>query len=78
MTGNDSKSYLPNHSIKKKPIKDDNSALIENIESNSKAPKFKLHERVRMIKYQKIFSKGYTENWSREILTSDSLLKIDS
>ena len=51
MTGNDSKSYLPNHSINKKPIKDDNSDLIENIESNSKAPKFKLHERVRMIKY---------------------------
>ena len=51
MTGNDSKSYLPNHSINKKPIKNDNSALIENIESNSKAPKFKLHERVRMIKY---------------------------
>ena len=61
MTGNDSKCYLPyfnklvdqcnntyHHSINKKPINADYSALTENIESNPKAPKFKLNDRVRI------------------------------
>ena len=55
MTANDGKSYLPNlkklvdeynntynHSINKKPINADYSALTEKLETNSKAPKFKL------------------------------------
>ena len=54
MTANDSKSYLSDlnklvdqcndtyhHSINKKPINADYSALTENIESNPKDPKFK-------------------------------------
>ena len=80
MRANDSKSYLPclnkfvdqynntyHHSINKKPINADYCALTENIESNPKAPKFKVNDRVRITKYKNIFSKGYTENWSREI-----------
>ena len=48
---------------------------MENIETNPKAPKFKVNDRVRIIKYKNIFSKGYTENWSREIFIIDSVLK---
>ena len=81
MTANDSKSYVPylnklvdqynntyHHSINKKPINADYSALNEKIENNFKSPKFKVNDRVRTTKYKNIFSKGYTENWSREIL----------
>ena len=80
MAANDSKSYLGylnellyeynniyHHSIDKKPIDADYSALAEEIESRHKAPKFKVGDKVRIIKYKKIFTKGYTNNWSREI-----------
>ena len=65
------------HSINKKPINADYSALTEKIETNSKAPKFKVNDRVRITKYKNIFSKGYTENWSREIFIIDSVLKTN-
>ena len=90
MTANDSKSYLPylnklvdqynntyHHFINKKPINADYSVLTENIESNPKAPKFKVKDRVRITKYKNIFSKGYTENWSREIFIIYSVLKTN-
>ena len=58
MTANDSKSYLNklvdqynntyHHSINKKPINADYSALTEKIERNPKAPKFKVNDRVRI------------------------------
>ena len=76
MTADDSKSYLSylnkivdqynntyHHSINKKPINADYSALTENIEIN---PKFKVNDKVRLSKFKNIFSKGYTENLSRE------------
>ena len=69
MRANDSKSYLSyfnklvdqynntyNHSINKKPINADYSALTEKIATNSKALKFKVNERVRIAKYKDIFS----------------------
>ena len=90
MTVNDSKSYLSylnklvhqynnayHHSINKKPINADYSALTEKIETNPKAPKFKVNDRVRITKYKNIFSKGYTENWSREIFIIDSVLETN-
>ena len=59
MTANDSKSYISylnklvdqcnnsyHHSINKKPINADCSALTEKIEANSKAPKFKVRVRI--------------------------------
>ena len=49
--------------------------MTEKIESNSKAPKFKKNDRERITKYKNIISKGYTENWSREIFLIDSVLK---
>ena len=90
MTANNSKSYLSylnklvdqynntyHHSINKKPINADYSALTEKIETNLKAPKFKVNESVRITKYKNIFSKGYTENWSREIFINKSVLKTN-
>ena len=88
MTGNDSKSYLPHfniivdqynntyhHFINKKPINADYSALSEKIEANHKVPKIKANDSVRFTNYKNIFSKAYTENWSREIFIIDSVLK---
>ena len=89
MTANDTKfyiSYLENlveqydntyyHSIGKKPINADYSALTEKNETNSKAPKFKVNDRVRTTKYKDIFSKGYPENRLSEIFIIDSVLII--
>ena len=47
------------------------------IETNSKAPKFKVNDRVRITKYKNIFSIGFSENWSREIFIIDSILKTN-
>ena len=43
------------HSIDKKPINNDYSASAENIESNTKAPKFIENDRIRFTKYEDIF-----------------------
>ena len=90
MATNDSKYYLPyfnnlvdqcnntyHHSINKKPINADCSALTEKIETNPKAPKYKVNYRVRVTKYKNIFRKGYTENWSRKVFTIDFGLKTN-
>ena len=90
MAANDSKSYLSDlnklidqynntyhYSINKRPINPDYSALTEKIETNSKAPKFKVNDRVRTTKYKNIFSKSYTRYWSREVFIIDSVLKTN-
>ena len=51
--------------------------MTEKIEANTKAPNFKVNNRVRFTKYKNIFSKGYTENWSREIFIINSVLKAN-
>ena len=89
-TANDSKTYLSylnkmidqynntyHHSTNKKPINADYSALTEPNETNSKVPKFKVNDEVRIAKYKNIFIKGYTENWSRGIFIIDSVLKTN-
>ena len=53
------------HSIGKKPINADYSALSEKNVMNPKAPKFKVNNRLTIINYKNIFSTGCTENWSR-------------
>ena len=81
MTANGSKSYLSylnklvdqynniyHHFIDKEPINADYYSLTEKIESNLKVPKFKVNKRVRITKSKNIFTKDYTENWSREII----------
>ena len=49
----------------------------EKIENKSKASKFKVNDKVRITKYKNIFSKGYTEDWSREIFIINSVLKTN-
>ena len=51
----DQYSNTPHHSIEKNLINADYSALAEKIETNLKAPKFKVGNRVRIIKYKNIF-----------------------
>ena len=60
-----SKTYQ--NSINKKPINSNYSALTETIETNHKAPKYRVNDRIRITKCKNIFNKGYTENWSRQI-----------
>ena len=52
--------------------------MTEKINTNLKAPKFKVNAIARIIKYRNIFSKGYTENWSRKIFIINAVLKINS
>ena len=59
--------------MNKKAIDADYSALTEKIETNLKATKFKVNDRVRITKHKKIFSKGYTENWTTETFIINSL-----
>ena len=90
MTADDSKVYLIylsklvdqhnntyHFSISKKTIDPDYSDLNEEIETNSKIPKFKVDDGVRITKYKNIFSGGYTEKWSAKIFIINSLLKTN-
>ena len=55
--------------IKMKPIDvKDNTYINIDKEVNDKDPKFKVGDHVRISKYKNIFAKGYTPNWSEEIL----------
>ena len=47
------------------------------IETNPKASKVRVNDRIRNTKYKNIFSKGHTENWSREIIITDSVLNTN-
>ena len=60
------------HFIDKKIIDTEFYALAKEIEPSHK---FKVGDRVRITKYRKFLSKGYTKNWSREIFVIDSVLK---
>ena len=90
MTANDSKSYFSqlhklvnqynnsyHHSINKKLINADYSALTEKIKTNYKAPELTVNDRVKITKYKNICNKGYTENWLRKIFIIDSVLKTN-
>ena len=80
MTANDSKSYLPylnklvdqynNTYYHKKPTNADCSPLTEKIETN-----LKVNDRVRITKFNNFFSKGYSENLSRETFIIETVLK---
>ena len=54
--------------IKIKPINVKNNTYIDsNKEVNDKNSKFKVGDHVRILKYNNIFAKGYTPNWSKEV-----------
>ena len=55
--------------IKMKPVDvKDNTYIDFKKEVNDKDPKFKVGDHVRISKCKNIFAKGYTPNWSEEIL----------
>ena len=52
--------------MKPKDVKDDNKRVYID-EYNNKDSRFNVGGRVRISKFENIFAKGYTPNWSREI-----------
>ena len=50
--------------------------MTKKAETNPKAPRFKVGDRLRITKNKNIFGKGYTQNWRREIFI-DSMLKAN-
>ena len=65
-------------SIGKETIHVDYSAFSEEFKPSHKARKFKVDGRVRVTKYKNILSKGYTDNWSREIFVINSVMKTNT
>ena len=62
-------------SIGKKPTDANYSTLTEKIETNPKAFKFTVGDRVRITKYKNIFCKSYAAKWSQETFVTDSVIK---
>ena len=60
--------------IKMKTINVTDDSFVEyNKESNQKDPKFKVGNLVRISKYENIFAKGYTPNWSEEVFAINKI-----
>ena len=51
--------------------------MTEKIETYPKATKFEFGDKVRITKYKNVFSKCYTNNWSREMFLIGSVLKTN-
>ena len=55
--------------IKMKPVDVKSSTYVDSSkEISNKDPKYKIDDIVRISKYKNIFAKGYTPNWSEEVL----------
>ena len=50
-----------------------NTYIESSKEINNKNPKFKIDDTVRISKYKNIFAKGYTPNWSEEVLVIEKI-----
>ena len=60
-----------------KPVHVKSNIYIESSkESNTKNPKFKIGDIVRISKYKNIFAKGYVPNWSEEVFVIKKVEKI--
>ena len=59
--------------IKMKPIYVGDNKRVYIDEHNEKDSRFKVGDRVRISKFKKIFAKGYTPNWSKEIFIVDKI-----
>ena len=63
--------------IKMKPVDVKSSIYIDfNKQSNNEDPKFEVGDHVRISKYKHIFAKGYTPNWSEEVLVPKKVKKL--
>ena len=56
----------------------DDSYAEYNENFNKKDPKFKVGDNVRISKYENIFDKGYTPNWSEEVFVINEIKNIVS
>ena len=62
--------------IKMKPVNFKDSAYIgDSVKSNNKDPEFKIGDRVRIIKYENIFVKGYTPDRPEEVVVINKVKK---
>ena len=60
--------------IKIKPVEvKDNTYIDSSKKINDKDPNFKVGDHVRISKFKNIFAKGYTPNWSEEVLWLEKL-----
>ena len=59
--------------IKMKPTDVKNNKGVYIDEHNAKDSRFKVGDRVRISKFENIFAKGYTPNWSKEIFIVDKI-----
>ena len=63
--------------MKIKPVDVKNNAYIDSgKEVNDKDPKFQVGDHVRISKYNNIFTKGYTPNWSEEVFMIKKIKNI--
>ena len=62
--------------IKMKPIDVTSDSFAEyNEKSKQKEPKFEVGNHVRISKFKNVFAKGYTPNWSEEIIVAKKIEK---
>ena len=61
------------NTIKIKPIDVGDNKRVYIDEHNDKDKRFKVGDKVRISKFKNIFAKGYTPNWSKEILIVDKI-----
>ena len=62
------------NTAKMKPVYvTDDSYAEYNEDFNKKDPKFKVGDHVRISKYENIFAKGYTPNWSEEVFVINKI-----
>ena len=60
--------------IKMKPINvKDNTYINTDKKINNKDSKFKVGDRVRILKYKNVFAKGYVPNWSEEVFVVNKI-----
>ena len=65
------------NSVCKKTVDANCSVFAKEIETNPKAPKFKIADRFTLTKYKSIFSEGYAENWLKGIFGINSVIKTN-
>ena len=61
------------NTIKIKPIDVGDNKRVYIDEHNEKDSRFKVGDKVRISKFENIFAKGYTPNWSKEIFIVDKI-----